>query len=59
MSDKELLKKQKEWKEFEKSLIPIIDNCESCREFAICGFHERWYYRVKKAFNKLWERYNE
>lgn len=50
---KNMLKEQKDWKEFEKCLIPIVKNCEQCKKFAICGFHERWYYGVKKAFNKF------
>ena len=48
-----ILQKQKRWKEFEKVLKPIIENCEACKEYGICRFHEDWYYKVKEAFEKL------
>lgn len=48
-----MLEEQKDWKEFEKCLIPIFEKCELCKEFAICGFHDKWYSQVKKAFNKF------
>ena len=48
-----ILEEQKEWKEFEKCLIPILKNCEACKTYGVCIFHENWYDEVKEAFNKF------
>jgi hypothetical protein len=53
-----MLGEQQDWKEFEKCLIPIMEHCELCKEFAICGFHEKWYSQVKVKFIKFRRRYN-
>lgn len=55
--ENKLLEQQKDWKEFEKCLIPIFEHCELCKEFAICGFHERWYSKVKTKFLKFRGKY--
>lgn len=48
----EMLEEQRIWKQFEKCLKPILNNCESCKEYGICKFHEDWYYQVKESFKK-------
>lgn len=53
-----ILEEQQDWKEFEKCLIPIMEHCELCKEFAICGFHDKWYSQVKKSFIKFRVKYN-
>jgi hypothetical protein len=55
----DIAQNQKDWKEFEKCLIPIMEKCELCQEFAICGFHEKWYSLVKIKFFKFIRRNDE
>ena len=47
-----ILERQKKWKEFERTLIPIIKTCRICQDIGICIFHEKWLSKVKEKWQE-------
>lgn len=48
-----IIQKRQHWKDFEVVLKPILENCEMCKKYGVCKFHEDWWYKVREAFEKI------